>query len=171
MSEGQILYAKVRGTYVLKFSGDVRYTACAPLAAFIKQLQVQDGYDDILIDLTDAEALDSTNLGLLARIANLVQDRFHHKTTLVSTNANVNRTLETMGFYDVFNIDDQYHCTDFSGRVLPVVKERERETADAILQAHRILSELNDYNREMFHNVVEALESDLAARQESPTLH
>jgi anti-anti-sigma factor len=164
MGEGQILYAKVRGTYVLKFSGDVRYTACAPLSAFIKQLQVQDGYDDILIDLTDAEALDSTNLGLLARIANLVQDRFHHKTTLVSTNANVNRTLETMGLYDVFNIDDQYQSTDFSGRVLPVVKEREQETADAILQAHRILSELNDYNREMFHNVVEALESDLAAR-------
>lgn len=171
MGEGRILYAKVRDTYVLKFSGDVRYTACAPLSAFIKQLQVQDGYDDILIDLTDAEGLDSTNLGLLARIANLVQDRFHHKTTLISTNANVNRTLETMGFYDVFNIDDQCGSIDVSGRALPPVKEQERETADAILQAHRTLSELNDSNREIFHSVVEALESDLAARQESATLH
>ena len=168
MGEGQIHYAKVRDTYVLKFSGDVRYTACAPLSAFIKQLQVRGGYDDILIDLTAAEGLDSTNLGLLARISNLVQDRFHHKTTLVSTNVNVNRTLETMGFYDVFNVDDHCDYIDVGGRVLPAVKEQEQETADAILQAHRTLSELNDSNRDMFHSVLEALESDPANNSSTP---
>ena len=172
MAEGQILCAKVHTTYVLKFSGDIRYTICAPLSAFIKQLALQSGYDDVLIDLTDTVGIDSTNLGLLARIANLVQDRFHHKTTLVSTNSNVNRTLDTMGFYDVFNIDDKYDSTAAGGSALPPAAQQEQETADAILQAHRTLSELNDANREMFRSVVEALEKDPAAPQQGgPTLH
>ena len=170
MGEGQILYAKVSNTYVLKFSGDVRYTICAPLSAFIKQLQQQE-FDDILIDLTETEGIDSTNLGLLARIANLVQERFQRKTTVVSTNANVNRTLETVGFYDVFTIDDQQHPRPVDARDLPLVADQEQEIADAILQAHRTLAELSEANREMFHSVVDALESELAASQQSPTLH
>ncbi len=162
MYEGQISYAKLGGSYVLKFSGDVRYTICAPLSAFIKQLQEQAGYDDILIDLTEAEGLDSTNLGLLARVANLVQDRFHHKTTMVSPNANVNRTLETMGFCEVFNIVEQYELAGASSRALPGVEENNQEMADAILHAHRCLAALNESNREMFRSVVEAMESDVA---------
>lgn len=171
MNEGQILYAKVDHTYVLKFSGDVRYTICAPLSAFIKQLQNQDGFEDILIDLTETEGIDSTNLGLLARIANLVQDRFHHKTTLLSSNSNVNRTLETMGFYEVFDIDDHCRSPGFSGEDLPEVAEPARETSDAILQAHRTLAALNESNREMFRSVVEALENDPAHSAGEPTLH
>jgi len=171
MSEGQIRYTKVDHTYVLKFSGDVRYTICAPLSAFIKQLQNQPGFDDILIDLTETEGIDSTNLGLLARIANLVEERFHHKTTLLSTNANVNRTLETMGFYEVFNIDDRCAGQPISAERLPEVTEQAQETADAILQAHRTLAGLNDANRDMFRSVVEALESDLARPESEPTRH
>ena len=175
MTEGQILYAKVDHTYVLKFTGDVRYTICAPLSAFIKQLQHQEGFEDVLIDLTETEAIDSTNLGLLARIANLVQERFHHKTTMVSTNDNVNRTLETMGFREVFDIDDHGRALWASGEVLPEVVEMEQETSEAILQAHRTLAALNDSNREMFQSVVEALESDPAHSTsracEQPSVH
>ncbi|MFT6519114.1 MAG: hypothetical protein ACJATP_002791, partial [Candidatus Azotimanducaceae bacterium] len=36
----------------------------------------------------------------------------------------------------------------------------EKEMATAILEAHRILSELNDANHEMFQQVVEGLEAD-----------
>jgi anti-anti-sigma factor len=162
--EGQILYAKVSNTYVLKFYGDLRYTICAPLSAFIKQLQ-QLEFDDILIDLTEAEGIDSTNLGLLACIANLVQDRFQRKATVVSTNANVNRTLEIVGFYDVFTIDDQQPLPAVDARDLPRVTDQEREIADAILKAHRTLAQLNEANREMFRSVVDALESELAANQ------
>ena len=49
--------------------------------------------------------------------------------------------------------------------------DKEQEIADAILQAHRTLAELSEANREMFHSVVDALESELAASQQSPTLH
>ena len=161
MREGEITYAKINDIYVLKFSGDVRYPICAPLSAFIKQLQAQTGYDDILIDLTEAEGIDSTNLGLLARVANLIQDRFHHKTTMISTNANVNRTMDVMGFHQVFDIVEHYGLAEASDQALPGVEENNQEMADTILQAHRTLSELNDSNREMFRSVVEALENDM----------
>ena len=117
--------------------------------------------------LTEAQGIDSTNLGLLARIANPVQERFHHKTTLVSTNADVNRTLETMGFFEVFNVDQHPLDQPIRAEDLPPAEAADRETADAIVLAHRTLADLNERNREMFRSVVEALESD----PENPTLH
>jgi anti-anti-sigma factor len=172
VNEGRILYAKVDHTYVLKFLGDVRYTIAAPLGAFIRQLQEQSDFDDILIDLTETEGIDSTSLGLLARIANLVQGRFHHKTTLLSTNRNVNHTLATVGFYDVFNIGNHPVVAGTRGRALPPVEDRERETTQAILEAHRTLASLNESNREVFRDVLEALEYDPARREKrGPTLH
>ena len=161
MKDGQILYAKVGSTYILKFTGDIRYTICAPLTTFITQLYGRDGYDDIVIDLTEADSIDSTNLGLLARIANLMDDRFGCRTTMVSTNENVNRTLETVGFFDVFTIDDGHDSFVDDLQALPGGSSTEEEMARAILQAHRTLSELNDSNREMFRNVVEGLEAEL----------
>ncbi len=151
MGEGQILYAKVSNTYVLKFSGDVRYTICAPLSAFIKQLQQQE-FDDILIDLTETEGIDSTNLGLLARIANLVQDRFHRKTTVVSTNANVNRILETVGFYDVFTIDDRQHSSPVDARDLRshIILEQAGQATKVVFDTVRAAIEHADVNADRF---------------------
>ncbi len=62
MKEGRILCAKEGSTYVLKYIGDIRYTICAPLSDFVTKLCSSDDFDDILIDLTEAESIDSTNL-------------------------------------------------------------------------------------------------------------
>jgi len=172
VSQGQILYAKVDRTYVIKFAGEVRYTICAPLSAFVDRLESQSDFDDVVIDLTDTEAIDSTNLGTLARIANLVQDRFHHKTTLVSSNEDVNHVLHTMGFYQVFNIDEHPLTEKIRVSDFPAVDEPERRTAKAILDAHRMLASLNEPNRKLFRDVLEALERDSdRSADDPPTVH
>jgi anti-anti-sigma factor len=161
MSEGRILYAKEGSTYVLKYVGDIRYTICAPLNGFISELCSDEGFDNILIDLTEAESIDSTNPGLLARIANLMYDRFRRRTTIVPTNDNVNRTLEAVGFFDIFTVDAGTDMQVANMHTLSHSMTTEAEMADAILEAHRTLSKLNDTNREMFRNVVEVLEAEL----------
>ncbi|MCB1674809.1 MAG: hypothetical protein KDI01_00860 [Halioglobus sp.] len=99
---------------------------------------------------------DGINLGLLTHIANFIQARFHHKTALVSTNANLNHILTTMGFYDVFNIDDHPLQENIEGKELPAMKGSDRETADTNLPAHRMLAALNKDNLDIFNSVVAA---------------
>ena len=168
MNQDRILYAKLESTYVIKFVGDIRYNICAPLNAFITQLYEREGFDNILIDLSETQFIDSTNLGLLARVANLMHERFQRRSTMVSTNENVNRTLETVGFFEVFTIDEGKGQPAPNMHVLSQSQTTEAEMADAILEAHRTLSELNDTNREMFRSVVEGLEAELIDRNSTP---
>ena len=161
MIEGRILYAKEGTTYVLKFIGDIRYTICEPLSRFISSLYSSGDFDNILIDLTEVESIDSTNLGLLARVASLMHDRFHRRSTMISTNDNVNRILQTVGFFDVFTIDAGDGVPVANMHALSHKMTTEAEMAKAILEAHRTLSKLNETNFEMFRNVVEGLEAEL----------
>ncbi|NIW77982.1 MAG: anti-sigma factor antagonist, partial [Calditrichae bacterium] len=71
---------------MLKFSGDIRYTMGCSLDDFLKKLFKRSDFETILIDLTETRSIDSTSLGLLAKIANFMQHQFHQKAPLVSTN-------------------------------------------------------------------------------------
>jgi anti-anti-sigma factor len=160
MSDGEILYAKLGTSYVLKFVGDIRYTICVPLSHFISRLRGLSGYNNILVDLSEAESIDSTNLGLLAQVANIMHERFRGRPILISKNENVLRTLDAVGFFEIFTVDagDGYPVANM--HLLSQEMTTEKEMATAILEAHRILSELNDANHEMFQQVVEGLEAD-----------
>ncbi|MBK9950073.1 MAG: STAS domain-containing protein [Candidatus Competibacteraceae bacterium] len=103
---GAAFYVKQGTTYILKLVGDMRYTMGCALADFLDGLFTHADYDDIVVDLTETHSIDSTSLGLLAKIANFNRQRFAHQTTLLSTNPDVNQILETMGFYEIFTIRD-----------------------------------------------------------------
>ena len=99
MDACKMQYAVHNGTYVLKLRGDVRVPVCTSLETFVEQrLLTDDSLRAVLIDLTETEAIDSTALGLLARIA----------YTLAQANINVaSARINTLGerAEDVFLID------------------------------------------------------------------
>jgi anti-anti-sigma factor len=155
---GEITSAKIDNRYVIKFSGEIRYTDCPALDAFLKKLFVQEDFDDILIDLTDTVSIDSTNLGYLAKITNHMQERFNRKAVIVSTNEDINRTLDSVGFDDVFNIIEQGpECANET----QIETSRASELTPAMIrEAHQILSDLNEENRQMFKDVLEQFEKE-----------
>ena len=165
MTPGKILYAKLKDTYILKFIGEIRYTISFSLTSFLEKMFADKGFNNILIDLTQTENIDSTNLGLLAKIANFMQQHFQRKATIVSTNQDINKVLDSIGFYDVFVIAGQAQPIDDNMQDIPQLESSEQEMAEMILEAHRTLSELNDKNEVMFKDVVESLENELANKQ------
>lgn len=161
MAAGRILYARLDGVCVIRFVGDIRYTLSAALDAFLDKLFAEPGLQRIIVDLRAATSIDSTNLGLLAKIASFVRERFGTKPELVSTRDDVNRILESVGFSEVFEwVAD---CPNTAGRAdeLRTVEVSEEATGRTVLEAHRILCALNERNLEMFRDVVEGLESEL----------
>ncbi len=155
---GKITSAKIDNRYVIKFSGEIRYTDCPALDAFLKKLFVQEDLDDILIDLTDTASIDSTNLGYLAKITNYLQERFNRKAVIVSTNEDINRTLDSVGFDDVFNIIEQ--APESANGTQIETSGASELTPAMIREAHQVLCDLNAENRQMFKDVLEQFEKE-----------
>ena len=159
MNTGRIQFAEAEGTFVLKFIGDVRLTLCAALDAYIEKIFSALNFDAIIIDLSETEAIDSTSLGLLAKLSILSQQKVGFLPTLVSNHDDMNRLLQSMGFDQVFNMVSDVAPTDADLQDLPGQMLSEELVRDKVLEAHRILMDLNEHNREAFRDLVSTLES------------
>ena len=160
MTTGKIQFAESEGTFVLKFIGDVRLTLCAALDAYIEKIFSVLTFNAIIIDLTETDGIDSTSLGLLTKLSILSRQKVGFLPTLVSTQDDMNRLLQSMGFDQVFNIVSEVTPSASELEDLPGQELSEELVKDKVLEAHRILMNLNDHNREAFRDLVNALESN-----------
>ena len=159
MSAGKIQYAESDGSFILKFVGDVRLTLCSTLDKMLESILKRPGIKSVIIDLTETDGIDSTSLGLLARLSIQSQKCFGIVPTIVSTNENINRILVTMGFGKVFFIATA--AQDGSVEMLkdvPCEDCTEQDVMDKVLEAHKTLMDLNEHNRQEFQDLVDRLE-------------
>lgn len=158
MSSGKIRYAVQNGSFVLKCTGDVRLTYCAVLNDTIEHKFAGGRFQSVIIDLTEVSSIDSTTLGLLAKLSILSRDNFGMLPTLATINPDISQQLEVMGFARVFNIvHTPTPCPDCLTD-LPEQPQSEETVRERVLEAHHILMELNDSNREEFRDLVSLLE-------------
>lgn len=158
MSMGRIQFAEEQGTFVLKFIGEVRLTLCSALDATIEQIFTAPNFSSIVIDLTETHNIDSTTLGLLAKLSILSRQKVGLLPTLVTVHPDISRLLQSMGFDQVFNIiNSPLPCPDCLTD-MPSQDQSEEVVKAKVLEAHRILMSLNESNRAAFHDLVNALE-------------
>lgn len=158
MSSGRIKFAEQNYTFVLKCVGEVRLNFCAVLNETIEQTIAAGNIRSIIIDLSEVTSIDSTTLGLLAKLSILSRNKFGMLPTLASTNADITQQLDAMGFAQVFNIVHTPapcpECLDD----LPDQPQSEEVVREHVLEAHRILMQLNESNRAAFRDLVSLLE-------------
>ena len=158
MSTGKIQFAEQDGTFVLKFTGEVRLTLCSALDATIEHIFSSLNFSSIVIDLTETQSIDSTTLGLLAKLSILSRQRIGLLPMLTTNNPDILRLLDSMGFDQVFNIvETVLPCPDCLTD-LPPQDQSEAEVRSRVLEAHRVLIGLNESNRNAFRDLVSALE-------------
>jgi len=159
MSDGRILVAEQDGVYVLKFLGDVRLTLCPSLDLYLDNALHSRHFRSVLIDLTETQGIDSTSLGILAKLAVRMRKQVQRVPTLVSINNNITRILLSMGFDKVFTL-----VNDLDHELPPCDQLKnancsEQEMQEKVLEAHKALMGLNDKNQQEFKSLVDALES------------
>jgi len=158
MSTGKIQFAEQSGTFILKFVGEVRLTLCSALDATIEKIFTSLNFSAIVIDLTETRSIDSTTLGLLAKLSILSRQKIGLLPTVVTTHDDITRLLQSMGFDQVFNIvESPLPCSECLAD-LPSQDQSEEVVKAKVLEAHQILMSLNESNREAFHDLVSALE-------------
>ncbi|MCG8671645.1 MAG: STAS domain-containing protein [Pseudomonadales bacterium] len=157
-SASRVLYAVHQGTYVLKLVGDVRVSCCATLDDFIEGMFKDPQMSAVVIDLSETTIIDSTALGLVAKIAVFFRKSFDIKPVIISTNPDVDRILDSMGFEAVFNIVHEAPVIDPALADLPDKGCTEACATEKVLEAHKILMSMNAKNAETFKEVVATLE-------------
>lgn len=159
MKPGQILVADHNGVYVIKMLGDVRLTLCVSFDQFIDAMFKSENFTSVLFDLSEAEAIDSTTLGLMAKISILGQERCDMVPVILASNPSIQRILQTMGFSDIFTIVDKLDGPVLDAQPLSCVNCDEKAVKDKVLEAHKILMGLNASNADTFRNLVNMLEN------------
>lgn len=158
MTTGKIQLAEKNGTFALKFAGEIRLTFCSALDAAIERIFTAPHFSSIVIDLTETRSIDSTTLGLLAKLSILSRQKNGLLPTLVTTSPDITRLLSSMGFDQVFNIVRQSVLCSDDLTDLPLQDQSEETVKAKVIEAHQILMSLNESNRETFKDLVNVLE-------------
>lgn len=158
--QGRILVGSHDGVYVLVFEGDVRLTLCTTVDVYLEKMFQDPKFKSVVVDLSPTENIDSTSLGLLAKLSIQADKRFHFRPTLISTRPDITRILLSMGFDEVFNLVEAPLEHSDQLLELPKMQSSEEGMRQRVLDAHRTLMSMNEANRETFHDLVAALETE-----------
>ena len=166
MTAGKIQFAENEGTYVLKLVGEIRLTLSSSLESFLDNMFNDPDFSSVIIDLSETTTIDSTSLGILAKLSIQAKKRYNLVPIVISTQDDITRILLSMGFDSVFVI-----VREFDGLVklpmndLPCEGSTEPATQERVLNAHKVLMSLNEDNRKAFSELVEQLEKGRATQK------
>lgn len=157
--DGRVSYARREDSWVLRFQGAIRYTNAHAVDRFLDELFERHSPESISIDLNDATSIDSTGVGLIAKVADGLGQRGKAAPVLFSSNPEINELLVSLCLDDVCTIVPE-SPQDTAAQAIPATAPSERELARTIAEAHRLLCELSEDNRASFQSVVDAFASD-----------
>ena len=157
--DGKILAANHHGAYMIRLVGDVRLTLCTTIDEYFQQMFEDPEFASVWVDLCDAEGIDSTSLGLLAKLALNVKERFGFAPAIYSCEPGINRLLKSMGFQRLFELHEEacFNPEDISE--IPTVQGSEQVVKEKVIEAHRVLMDISDENRARFKDLMNALEN------------
>lgn len=161
MNTGVIQVADKDGVFVIKMLGDVRLTLSLSFDEFIDKMFTADDFSSVIFDLSETEAIDSTTLGLMAKISLLGRALDHMNPIVISTNPSITRLLDSMGFSEILQIVASADIGHEQYEILHADESsiNEADLKEKVLEAHRTLIELNSNNKEAFIELIQTLES------------
>lgn len=163
MNPGQILYAVAGDHAFLKLVGIIRHPLSQRLNLAVSRLFANTTVRSVVMDLQEAEFIDSTCLGCLARVATRCLELGCDRPLIVSVQPEVNRLLRSMGFDRVFVlVENPAAPTAGLTDAAELAGVCRRPDPKVVLDAHRALCEMNEKNRHLFQNVIQQLESEVA---------
>jgi anti-anti-sigma factor len=158
--QGKILVGSYEGVYIIMFEGDVRLTLCTTVDVYLHRMFEDSGFKSVVVDLSHTDNIDSTSLGLLAKLSIQADKQHNFRPTLISTRPDITRILLSMGFDEVFNLVEKPLEHKEQLVELPRQSASDEDVRQRVLDAHRTLMSMNEANHETFHDLVATLEQD-----------
>lgn len=156
--DGRILAADHHGAYALKLVGDVRVNLCSAIDDYLEHMFEDPEFQSVLLDLCEAEGIDSTTLGLLAKLALRARKEYGLRPVIYSCRAGINRLLQSMAFGKLFDIRQESFVNGSVIKEIPAVNDEPDVIREKVIEAHRVLMDVSEENRDRFRDLVTALE-------------
>ena len=161
MTNGHITHAAQEGVHVLRYFGSVNYTLAPGLQRFLQHLIHAGHVSGLVFDLSAAESLDSTNLGLMARANEEVRGAGAANSVIISSNESIDTVLRSMGFDQSFELlSTAREVPDTRDEPITAEALSAAELQRTMLEAHQALVRLSEAGRLEFEPVVACLERD-----------
>jgi anti-anti-sigma regulatory factor len=158
---GKIFFASRASKVFLRLEGRATHALGADLDQVITRLCARGDFTEIVIDLTAATALDSTMLGLVAKVAKWMHLHRQRAPTLLAASDKIAATVRGVGLDRLVNIVTQQVDAPGDLHEAPTADVSRDERARTILAAHQELMSLNARNASEFKSVVEFFEQEL----------
>lgn len=160
VAPGKILVSQDGRSYIIRLVGDVRVTLCASLNNYMEVIFMSEKISEIIVDMVDTEGVDSTTLGLLAKLAIYSNENFKIRPIVFCPDESLYETLMVMGLDDVFKIVQRLRSRleDYEELSVEDPSAVADRTTQQVLDAHRLLSSFNEKNKHEFLDLIQALE-------------
>jgi anti-anti-sigma factor len=158
----EAVYYKSEGTTVfMKATGHVTALVCPPLkTAVFERLDAQPAVEEVYLDLSDCDYMDSTFLGLIVgtqkRFSRLPGAEQRRTIVLLGVNEACKGLLRTIGVLGMVELSDAE--VPFPADIARL-SGASRTSARFLLDAHEELSELSSENRKRFSALTTVLKS------------
>ena len=159
MSEGKILVSDKDGNYPIKFSGDVRVNLCGSLNHHMDAIFGSTDVKHVVIDMLEAECVDSTTLGLIAKLALHCRKEYNIDMQLFCQNPSILRTLNCMSFDEIIDICEDLPDIEAELQDIESVNADIDEVRRQVLEAHKLLTQLSPDSSKEFTDLIRALEA------------
>jgi hypothetical protein len=115
-------------------------------------------FQSVMVDLCEAEGVDSTTLGLLAKLALRARKQHGLTPVIYSCRNGINRLLQSMAFGKLFEIRQENFVNGEVIKEIPSVNGDPDLVREKVIEAHRVLMDMSEENRERFRDLVTVLE-------------
>ncbi|OTG86665.1 anti-anti-sigma factor [Acinetobacter sp. ANC 4558] len=160
MSTGHVEYASLNGTHIFKLIGEVRAQSCISLDKLLNRIEQQSNIVGAIVDLTQTTFIDSTVLGILAKLGLKLKQKHHLQTVMLSTNSDITTLANSMGLSQIFVILDNSNHSNICTKALAEENVTQNILLCTVLDAHKTLMQLNENNQNMFEPLVKQLERE-----------
>lgn len=160
MSTGHVEYASLNGTHIFKLIGEVRAQSCISLDKLLNRIEQQSNVVGAIVDLTQTTFIDSTVLGILAKLGLKLKQIHNIQAVMLSTNSDITTLANSMGLGQVFVILN--YCGDPKVCTRELMEEHitHNTMLTTVLDAHKTLMKLNESNQNMFEPLVKQLQKE-----------
>lgn len=165
MPDDGVSYAFIdTNSCIIRLNGAIKYMNVATeFEAFIDSLVEKVGITSVIIDMRFCTYIDSTDLGILARISVTQSKRQAPQPVIVYTpGSDIEVILKDVGFNRVFNFVDTIELeeADFTS-IKNSGMSSELEMAKLMVDAHKKLVDIDESNSEKFGAVISLMEKSV----------
>ena len=171
MNKAEIVITRRRNEFLVKVRGRATFEYSPPLRNLVKGFSPSDQIDKFCVDLSECNAMDSTFMGVLTMLS-LAARRYKAPVEIANASEHNRGLLVGLGIEKMFTfVEVSAQQPDPASKTSvqtqpPTTQPDMRERTETVLDAHKVLMDVDDANKDKFKVVVDLAKKDLDRQQE-----